>query len=86
MAFEITNITLQTEDLNGLKDVAVFASFTTKKGDKTKQYSVNLLPPDPKDFTPLKELTDADKEAFIRAKMGEGNTMTEKQFEAELDQ
>lgn len=84
MAFEITNVTLQTEDLGALKDVAVFASFTTRKGDKTKQYSVNLLPPKGKDFIPFKELTDEDKAAFVRAKMGQGHTMTEAEFEAEL--
>lgn len=85
MAFEITNINMQTKNEGDLKDVAYFANFTTKKGEKTKMYCVDLPPPNPNDFIPYDQITETEKESFIRAKMGTGYTMTEAEFEAELD-
>ena len=85
MAFEIINITLQAKDEGELKQAAYFAGFTTKKGERTLSYNIDLLPPDPKNFIPFDQLTDAEKDGFIRAKMGHGYTMTEAEFETELD-
>ena len=59
---------LQKQDIDNLKDVAVFAGFTATatEGDKTASvsYSVNLLPPDAKSFVALSGLTPEEKQAM----------------------
>jgi len=62
---------LQKQDIDNLKDVAVFASFTATatEGDKTASvsYSVNLLPPDAKSFTSLEQTTEAQAVEWVKA-------------------
>ena len=59
---------LQKQDIDNLKDVAVFASFTATaiEGDKTASvsYSVNLLPPDSKTFVELSDLSQEEKQVL----------------------
>jgi len=62
---------LQKQDIDNLKDVAVFAGFTATaaEGDKTASvsYSVNLLPPDAKSFTSLEQTTEAQAVEWVKA-------------------
>ena len=62
---------LQKQDIDNLKDVAVFASFTATatEGDKTASvsYSVNLLEPDAKSFTALNTATEAQAVEWVKA-------------------
>lgn len=59
---------LQKQDIEKLKDVAVFAGFTATatEGDKTASvsYSVNLLPPDAKSFVALSDLSPEEKQVL----------------------
>lgn len=62
---------LQKQDIDNLKDVAVFAGFTATatEGDKTASvsYSVNLLPPDAKSFTALNTVTEEQAVEWVKA-------------------
>lgn len=62
---------LQKQDIDNLKDVAVFAGFTATatEGDKTASvsYSVNLLEPDAKSFTSLEQTTEAQAVEWVKA-------------------
>lgn len=62
---------LQKQDIDNLKDVAVFAGFTATAtdGDKTASvsYSVNLLPPDAATFTALNTATEAQAIEWVQA-------------------
>ena len=64
---------LQKQDIDGLKNVAVFAGFTATatEGNKTSSvsYSVNLLPHDAESFTPLDKVTEADAVEWVKASL-----------------
>ena len=67
----------------GLPGEIGMVQFQTVKGETRLDYSVNLLPAEAKGF--IDNPTDDDLIRFVREKMGQGFTMTEAQFEAELD-
>ena len=79
---------LQKQDIDNLKDVAVFASFTATatEGDKTASvsYSVNLLPPDSKSFTALNTVTEEQAVEWVKAGLNAPGKIGVAGVEAEL--
>lgn len=79
---------LQKQDIDNLKDVAVFAGFTATatEGDKTASvsYSVNLLPPDAKSFTSLEQTTEAQAVEWVKAGLNAPGKIGVAGVEAEL--
>ena len=79
---------LQKQDIDNLKDVAVFAGFTATatEGDKTASvsYSVNLLPPDAKNFTSLEQTTEAQAVEWVKVGLNAPGKIGVAGVEAEL--
>ena len=79
---------LQKQDIDNLKDVAVFAGFTATatEGDKTASvsYSVNLLEPDAKSFTSLEQTTEAQAVEWVKAGLNAPGKIGVAGVEAEL--
>ena len=79
---------LQKQDIDNLKDVAVFAGFTATatEGDKTASvsYSVNLLPPDAKTFTALNTVTEEQAVEWVKAGLNAPGKIGVAGVEAEL--
>jgi hypothetical protein len=79
---------LQKQDIDNLKDVAVFAGFTATatEGDKTASvsYSVNLLPPDVKSFTALNTVTEEQAVEWVKAGLNAPGKIGVAGVEAEL--
>jgi len=79
---------LQKQDIDNLKDVAVFSGFTATatEGDKTASvsYSVNLLPPDAKSFTALNTVTEEQAVEWVQAGLNAPGKIGVAGVEAEL--
>lgn len=81
---------LAVQDVGGLSQVAVFATFTVTAtnelgGTSSVSYAVDLLPADAANFTPYASITEAQAVAWVKAAMDAPGKMGVAGVEAELD-
>lgn len=77
--WKVTNLQIENKPV---ENTAVFAGFTISKDEQSVSYSVNLLPADAANFTPLNEVTEAQAVQWVKDALGADRVTA---MEAEVD-